>query len=354
MPLPSSLDPDDGDDMICFVAEIAARRLLNRIHSTLYATGGIDSVQGGSLTIPDSDSATSGRTTPGNKRKRADYNLYASTTPSALPTATPGVGIGLGLGSSDNTGIDKMLPVSAELNRQLEAWYRAMPEHIRPLLSDNNTSGPSGGDMSFIDDLNDLSGDDMPWLGGSRSKPQHAPTTTKPYNERIQILRIQYYAARHIIHRPFVLAVAYHQQQQILSRERATRSASTSDTATNTPPPVPPPPPLPTAVLEKCAICVDSCAAYLVHVLPLLERRSNYLWSFCQSSMACLLVLVVADACPSIAATRPLVAGQRLAPTMDITHLRDQVASRLRIWAVPGSSFEAELRIIESLPIGPS
>jgi hypothetical protein len=43
MPLPSSLDPDDGDDTIYFMAEIVARRLLNRIHSSLYVTGSSDS-----------------------------------------------------------------------------------------------------------------------------------------------------------------------------------------------------------------------------------------------------------------------------------------------------------------------
>lgn len=349
MPLPSSLDPDDGDDMICFVAEIAARRLLNRIHSSLYAKGDSDSVQE-SLTIPDSDSATSGRTTPGNKRKRAEYDIYASTTASKT-----GSSIGLGLNSTDNTDIVKMLPVSAELNRQLESWYQAMPEHIRPPLDDNGGRYRTSGDLSFIDDLNDLSNlnnlgdEDAPWLGN------HQRHSTKLLKERVQILRIHYYAARHIIHRPFILGVAWQHQQQILARERG--SSNGPSTASNTPPP---PfnntsasvPPLPTAVLEKCVVCVDSCVAYLTHVLPLLERRSPYLWSFCQSSMACLLVLIVADACPSIAASRSISGQKRLQSSIiDIGRLRDQVASRLRRWAVPLSSFEAELRILESLPI---
>lgn len=357
MPLPSSLDPDDGDDMICFVAEIAARRLFNRIHSSLYATGSSDSAQG-NLVIPDSDSATSGRTTPGYKRKRGENDMYATTL--GASTTGAGAGAGLGLSGSDNTGIGKMLPVSAELNRQLETWYRAMPDHIRPPLGNNTGSNRADGNvtsgMSFVDDLNNLSGDDAPWQD---SRQKH---TTKPLNERVQILRIHYYAARHIIHRPFVLGVAWQQQQQILAREHGSGGTNTgagvrvSDEANNPQPPASASAsasPLPTAVLEKCAICVDSCAAYLVHVLPLLERRSPYLWSFCQSSMACLLVLLVADACPSIAASQP-IAGQQCAQTIDIARLRDQVASRLRRWATPGSSFEAELRIVEGLPIAPN
>ena len=37
MPLPSSLGPADGDEMIGFVAEIAIQRLLNRIQNSLYS-----------------------------------------------------------------------------------------------------------------------------------------------------------------------------------------------------------------------------------------------------------------------------------------------------------------------------
>ncbi|OAA63285.1 c6 zinc finger domain containing protein [Niveomyces insectorum RCEF 264] len=111
-----------------------------------------------------------------------------------------------------------------------------------------------------------------------------------------------------------------------------------------------PPPPLPTAILEKCVVCVDSYTAYLVHVLPLLDKRSPYLWSFCQSSMAYLLVLLMAGTCPAIATSRSYTeTGQ--AQNIDVGYMRDQVADKLRQWATPGSSIKAELRIIENLPI---
>jgi hypothetical protein len=142
----------------------------------------------------------------GNKRKRGENDMYTTTA----TVSVTGAGVGVGLSGSDYTSIGKILPVSAELNRQLEAWYRAMPDHIRPLLGDNSGSSKTGsnvtGDLSFIDDLNDLSGDDSLWYDNQRKH------TTQPLNERVQILRIHYYAARHIIHRPFILGVAWRQQ----------------------------------------------------------------------------------------------------------------------------------------------
>ena len=38
MPLPRTADPSEADDMIYFIAETSVRRLLNRIHSSLYSS----------------------------------------------------------------------------------------------------------------------------------------------------------------------------------------------------------------------------------------------------------------------------------------------------------------------------
>ncbi|CAK7228073.1 hypothetical protein SCUCBS95973_006757 [Sporothrix curviconia] len=348
MPLPTSLDPDDGDNMICFIAEIAARRLSNRIHSSLYATEGNDFGQGLFGMISDTDSSVSGRTTPGHKRKRADSDMPFEAN---VQAGSAGAGLGAGLGAGaisaqpDNSGIGKMLPISAELNRQLEAWYEAMPDNIRPPLLAGNRTGEVRA-RAFDLGSSDLAENDPQWH--DMQQPQH---TIHTLNERVQILRIHYYAARHIIHRPFVLGVAWQQQQHQQQQQQLSGRESVESSGHVSPPALPPF--FSADALEKCVVCVDSCVSYLTHVLPLLERRSPYLWSFCQSSMACLLVLLVADSCPSIASrsTRMVAPPLGAARSVNIGLLRDQVAARLRLWATPGSSFDAELRIVESLPV---
>jgi hypothetical protein len=245
MPLPRSLDPNEGDDMIYFVAETAVRRLLNRIHSALYA--------------PD------------------------NTTDAAT------------LFEGQNS-LNKLLNLSTELNRQLEEWYHSIPGKLRP------------------------------------------PIGTEPItSSRGRILRIRYYAARHIIHRPFVLAVALQQMRVSASATSSSAEAGSSrGAASSASSAAGSLPIIPRVVAEKCENCIVSCTAYLVNVAEMLDQRSPYMWSFAQSCMACLLVLVMADGCPQL---RPF--------TPEIKPLRAMVISRLKRWAVPGSSFEAEIEILE-------
>ena len=135
MLLPRSLDSSESDDMILFVAETAIRRLLNRIHSSLYAS---------------------------------DSEVSAMAEGAAAP---------------NNVNYNKLLALSSELNRQLEEWYCSIPGKLRP------------------------------------------PIGTEPINnDRGKILRIRYYAARHIIHRPFILCVA---MQQMRMSARVSRSSQT-------------------------------------------------------------------------------------------------------------------------------
>jgi hypothetical protein len=225
--------------MIYFVAETAVRRLLNRIHSSLYASDNAD-----------------------------------------LPAMVEGAS------TPNSISLSKMLALSSELNRQLEEWYGSIPGKLRP------------------------------------------PIGTAPIaSDRGKVLRIRYYAARHIIHRHFVLCVAL--QQMRMSASPSPGPGQTSSTFL-----------IPRVVLEKCETCISSCTTYLYNVVGMLDKRSPYLWSFSQSCMACLLVLLIADSCPQL---RPL--------TPMIKPLQAMVIPKLRRWATPGSSFEAEMRILESLSV---
>ncbi|EFW98927.1 c6 zinc finger domain containing protein [Grosmannia clavigera kw1407] len=309
LPLPNYTDTGESDVMITFVAETSVRRLLNRIHSLLYfaveeegETGGQDD--------GSSSAAASGR---------AGWSGQHEPSPMG--------------GLDDISQLNKILPISTELNRQLEAWHNSIPEHLRPPLqaklledddSDDEADKPDGGD-----DEEDAEGEDDP-----EHRDGCCPATMAAemaLHERVSVLRARYYEARHLIHRPFVLGVAGHQQQQQQQQQQQ----------------------IPLAVLDKCVVCVDSCVAYLRHVLPLLGRRSPYLWSQCQSCLACLVVLAVADTCPDIVARVAATEGTATRTTTrrdDMGRLRSRVAGRLRQWATTGSSLEAELRIVESLP----
>lgn len=296
MPLPHSLDPSDQEETIHFIAEIAIRRLLNRVHSSLYS--------------PNTDPAET--------------------------MAWPGQG--LAQGSSGTTlSLPRLLALSAELDRQLEQWYASMPEGVRP------------------------------------------PRGTEPIScERGHVLRIRYYAARAVIHRPFVLYAMAHQQQQQQqqqgagmrrvssasspspssggpqppSRHLSVSTASISSASSPTPPAAPATSsPLPPIVAERCEVCVAACTTYLRNAVIMLERRTPYLWTLAQNCMACLLVLMMAEGCgfglppaPPPTASTPDPAAPRT-----LEALRDVVVARLRRWAVEGSSFEAELTILERL-----
>lgn len=240
MPLPRTLNITENNDILYFVAETAIRRLLNRIHSSLYS------------------------------REHADINALAED-PAML----------------NNISLHKLVTLSSELNRQLEEWYHSIPGKIRPLIGTGHVA-----------------------------------------NDRGKVLRIRYYAARHIIHRPFVLYVALQQ------------SSTPTGHTTGSPQPLLP---LPRVVREKCQVCIDSCQTYLYNVVEMLDKRSPYLWTFSQSCMACLLVLLLSKSSPQLASFTP-----------DLTPLTALVLPRLRRWATPGSSFEAEVKILETLARGPT
>lgn len=109
-----------------------------------------------------------------------------------------------------NEEITPMGVVCDELQRQLDLWHVSIPEPYRPSLA----SGP-------------------------------------PDNDRESVLRIRYFAARHIIYRPFVLNVAINETS-----------------------------PHPESVIEKAALCIESCRLYLRSATNMLRKASPYTWTF--------------------------------------------------------------------------
>ncbi|KAF5589989.1 C6 finger domain-containing protein [Fusarium pseudocircinatum] len=173
----------DDLHMTAYLAEISIRRLLNRIHNSLYP--------------------------------RTPNSLNASLSSSSLMT-------------SKEFSIDEITSITSvceELHRQLDLWHAAIPEQFRPPLS-----------FEEID------------------------------NDRISILRIRYYAAKHIIYRPFVLHVTTH----------------TSSRVSN-------------AIVEKAGICIESCSFYLYHTSKILRAPSQYTWTFALSSLGAVIILTLSS-----------------------------------------------------------
>jgi len=153
----------------CYLAEISIRRLLNRIHNSLYPS--------------------------------KIHVLTLSSTSLMAP---------------DDISIDEitaMISICDELESQLETWHTSIPEAFRPALE-----------------------------AGFQPTECH---------DREAILRIRYFAARHIIYRPFVLYIIMHGLQR------------TSD-----------------AMVEKAALCLDSCRHYIHNTTLILQKPSQYTWTF--------------------------------------------------------------------------
>ncbi|KAF5528904.1 hypothetical protein FNAPI_14055 [Fusarium napiforme] len=137
----------DDIHMTAYLAEISIRRLLNRIHNSLYP--------------------------------RTPNSLNKSLSSTSLMTP-------------EEFSIDELTSITSvceELHRQLDLWHAAIPEPFRPPLNFEEIE-----------------------------------------NDRISILRIRYYAAKHIIYRPFVLHVTMHTSPHVSSAivEKADSSRSKS------------------------------------------------------------------------------------------------------------------------------
>ena len=153
----------------CYLAEISVRRLLNRIHNSLYP------------------------------RKKQVLSLSPTTLMAAEEFSIEDV--------------SSMITVCDELHAQLETWHSSIPEPFRPILG--------------------------------------VGSPTMELNDRQAVLRIRYFAARHIIYRPFLLYIATH------GAERASDS-----------------------MIDKAAICIESCRYYIHNTTQILSNPSQYTWTF--------------------------------------------------------------------------
>jgi len=163
--LPSCFNLDSAQSTY-YLAEISIRRLLNRIHNSLYP--------------------------------RKQNFLTLSSTSLATPE------------NLSEARISSVKTICEELQRQLDMWYDSIPVQYR-----------------FPLDVE--------------------PTT----NDRQTVLRIRYFATKHIIYRPFVL-YAILQTSGLLSD----------------------------AILERCRCCLDSCRLYLYSTTDILKNPSQYTWTF--------------------------------------------------------------------------
>ncbi|KAI1764535.1 putative C6 finger domain protein [Hypoxylon sp. FL1150] len=207
----------------CFLAEISIRRLLNRIHNSLYP------------------------------RRRNDFTLSSTS-----------------LMAPDEFSIEEILSMTSvcdELHRQLDLWHASIPEPCRPPLE----PGP-------LD------------------------------NDRIAILRIRYFAARHIIYRPFALYVATHSGSSI-----------------------------PSSVIEKAGICIESCRLYLHMTSDILRGSSQYTWTFSLSSLGATIIL-----------TLSWLSVELNHFVLDIHELQSLVIDNVRPWAA-GSSLADVVSILEEM-----
>ncbi|CAK7232339.1 hypothetical protein SCUCBS95973_008226 [Sporothrix curviconia] len=158
--------------------------------------------------------------------------------------------------------------VCDELRHQLELWYSSIPEPYRP----------------------------------------HLGTDRQGNTDRQLVLRIRYFASRHIIYRPFVLYIVGQPNPGIIAD----------------------------SVMEKAGLCIDSCRSYILNVTHIIQRPSQYTWTFSLSSLAAVVVVTLSSICPSL---------KHLVP--DIDELQTVAIRNIRKWEM--ASLEAVVSILEDM-----
>lgn len=187
-----------------------------------------------------------------------------------------------------NPNLNRLLAISSELNRQLEQYYNSIP--ITPTLMTDPVS-----------------------------------------NDRRRILNLRYHHARHIIYRLFVIYVASYKYLQPSPPipQGSSRSPGTQFFPLS---------PIPRIIIEKCHVCIQSCEAFLLDAVEILDKRSPYLWSISDGALSCFVILFMASQSPYL---------RHLTP--DVSGLADMVIAKLTKWATAGSVFEAQVDIVDRL-----
>ncbi|KIW63885.1 hypothetical protein, variant [Phialophora macrospora] len=126
------------------------------------------------------------------------------------------------------------------------------------------------------------------------------------------VLRLRYWSARHNIYRPFVIYV--------------TSRAADLETS------------VPTAVLERCRLCLSACRIFILTAGYVLSERTPYNFSTAQCVVVYALILALA------AQTRALADLVE-----DTVELLETAVGLLKPWAIPGSGIECGLEIISSV-----
>lgn len=194
---------------------------------------------------------------------------------------------GEGAGVFTRDQLTKLFTVCDELHSQLDTWQKSIPEPFRPDITDSR----------------------------------------HPIHDRERVLGIRYFAALHIIYRPFVL--------HIVASDKTGLSNSIADA------------PFLDVILEKCRICLESCHIYIHRATEMLKKMSPYTWTFSISSLGAALVLTMA------------VHSARLHDLVpDIDEMQSLVIEHVEPWAVKlkteerqdsESSLEAAVDILKEI-----
>lgn len=188
----------------------------------------------------------------------------------------------------NNTSLNQLVALSSELNRQLDQYYSTIP--IQPPISVDPVS-----------------------------------------NDKRRRLNLRLLCARQLIHRPFVIYVALqptHITSPILGQAQSSRSPTLHHSPYH----------VPRIMLERCQVCIQTCEAYILDAVDVLDKRTPYLWSVSQCCVASFALLFLANRSPHL---------RHLVPDLDI--LASAFAPKLRHWATPGSLFEALSRVLDLL-----
>ena len=169
-----------------------------------------------------------------------------------------------GAGTFERDQLGKIFNICDELHSQLRTWHNSIPEPFRP----------------------DVTG----------ARPA--------IHDRERVLGIRYFAALHIIHRPFILhTVAY-------EKSKATGTADENMLISE-------------PILDKCRTCVDSCRTYIHRAIEMLKKPTPYTWTFSISLLGAVLVLTMAVQCNQL---------KELVP--DIDELQSLVIDHMEPWSI--------------------